>query len=258
MSDTYKLNRHCPTCGKRISDKNKSGYCNKHRDRSGSSNPFYGKNHTQETINSLKEKCKVAAKKKWGDPEYAERVKEGLKSEKNRLAHSSDEFRKTQSENAKKQMQDTSQRELRREILKHNWETGVIERHAHRGPNYSKDELHFGELLKDALTNNNYNVNKLIRNFKLERDDYPKHYWCPDFKYENYIIEFDGDYWHARGYDDNEIVHHNLTAKEIRECDKKKDAAYRSAGFSVIRVWLSDFKQDELACVNRILSIITS
>lgn len=66
MSDTYKLNRTCPTCGKRISDKNKSGYCNRHRDRTGSNNPFYGKTHSQETINSLKEKCSIASTKKWG------------------------------------------------------------------------------------------------------------------------------------------------------------------------------------------------
>lgn len=37
-----------------------------------------------------------------------------------------------------------------------------------------------------------------------------------------------------------------------------KNVAYRKAGFSVIRIWQSDFKQDELACVNHVLSIITS
>lgn len=255
MSDTYKLNRTCPTCGKRISDKNKSGYCNRHRDRTGSNNPFYGKTHSQETIDSLKEKCKIASTKKWEDPEYVEHVKEGLKSEKNRLAHISEEFRKTQSEHAKQQMKNPEQRELRSDIMKASWENNLIEWHVHRGPNYSKDEMRFGDLLREVLGDNS---SKLITKFKLERDDYPKHYWCPDFKYENFIIEFDGDYWHARDYDDNEIVHHNLTAKEIRECDKLKNAAYRRAGFSVIRVWLSDFKQDELACVNNVLSIITS
>lgn len=255
MSDTYKLNRICPTCGKRISDKNKSGYCNRHRDRTGSNNPFYGKTHSQETINSLKEKCKIVSTKKWEDPEYIEHVKEGLKSEKNKLAHTSEEFRKTQSEHAKQQMKDPEQRELRSNTMKASWENNLIEWHVHRGPNYSKDELRFGNLLREALGDNS---SRLITKFKLERDDYPKHYWCPDFKYENFIIEFDGDYWHARGYDDSEIVHHNLTAKEIRKFDEMKNAAYRRAGFSVIRIWQSDFKQDELACVNHVLSIITS
>lgn len=255
MSDTYKLNKVCPTCGKRLSDKNKSGYCNRHRDRTGQNNPFYGKTHSQDTINSLKEKCKIASTKKWEDPEYVEHVKEGLKSEKNLLAHTSEEFRKTQSDHAKQQMKNPEQRELRSNAMKASWENNLIEWHIHRGPNYSKDELRFGNLLLEALGDNS---SKLITKFKLERDDYPKHYWCPDFKYDNFIIEFDGDYWHARGYDDNEIVHHNLTAKEIRERDELKNAAYRRAGFSVIRVWLSDFKQDELACVNHVLSIITS
>lgn len=255
MSDTYKLNRTCPTCGKRISDKNKSGYCNRHRDRTGSNNPFYGKTHSQETINSLKEKCKIASKKKWEDPEYVEHVKEGLKSEKNKLAHTSEEFRKTQSKHAKQQMKNKDQRELRSIMMKERWENNLIEWHVHRGPNYSKDELRFGDLLREALGDNS---SKLITKFKLERDDYPRHYWCPDFKYENFIIEFDGDYWHANGCDDNEIVHHNITAKEIREHDEMKNAAYRRAGFSVIRIWQSDFKQDELACVNHVLSVITS
>lgn len=255
MSDTYKLNKVCPTCGKRLSDKNKSGYCNRHRDRTGANNPFYGKTHSQDTINSLKEKCKIASTKKWEDLEYVEHVKEGLKSEKNKLAHTSEEFRKTQSDHAKLQMKNPEQRKLRSNAMKASWENNLIEWHIHRGPNYSKDELRFGNLLREALGDNS---SKLITKFKLERDDYPKHYWCPDFKYENFIIEFDGDYWHARDYDDNEIVHHNLTAKEIRERDEFKNAAYHRAGFSVIRVWLSDFKQDELACVNYVLSIITS
>lgn len=255
MSHTYKLNRTCPTCGRSISDKNKSGYCNRHRDRTGPNNPFYGKTHSQETINSIKEKCKIASTKLWEDHVYVERVKEGLKSEKNKLAHTSEEFRKTQSQHAKQQMKNPEQRELRSNAMKANWENNLIEWHAHRGPNYSKDELRFGDLLREALGTN---ASKLITKFKLERDDYPKHYWCPDFKYENFIIEFDGDYWHANGYDDNEIVHHNITAKEIRERDEMKNAAYRRAGFSVIRIWQSDFKQDKSVCVNHVLSIITS
>lgn len=255
MSHTYKLNRTCPTCGRSISDKNKSGYCNRHRDRTGPNNPFYGKTHSQETINSIKEKCKIASTKLWEDHVYVEHVKEGLKSEKNKLAHTSEEFRKTQSQHAKQQMKNPEQRELRSNAMKANWENNLIEWHAHRGPNYSKDELRFGDLLREALGTN---ASKLITKFKLERDDYPKHYWCPDFKYENFIIEFDGDYWHANGYDDNEIVHHNITAKEIRERDEMKNAAYRRAGFSVIRIWQSDFKQDKSVCVNHVLSIITS
>ena len=40
MSLTYKLNRICPVCGTKISDKNKSGFCNRHRDRTGKNNSF--------------------------------------------------------------------------------------------------------------------------------------------------------------------------------------------------------------------------
>lgn len=170
MSCTYKLNKTCPICGKRLADKNKSGYCNTHRYRTGPNNPFYGKTHSQETINSLKEKCKIASTKKWEDPEYAEHVKEGLKSEKNILAHTSEEFRKTQSEHAKQQMKDPEQRKLRSNIMKASWKSGKIEFQTNAYPNYSKAEVKFGKLLKEALGGNS---DKLVRNFKLEQEDRP-------------------------------------------------------------------------------------
>jgi len=52
----YKLNKRCPTCNKLLLDKNTSGFCNKHRDRTGLNNSFYGKTHSLETISKIKEK----------------------------------------------------------------------------------------------------------------------------------------------------------------------------------------------------------
>ena len=45
MSSTFKLNRTCPTCGCKVSDKSKTGYCTHHRPRTGENNPFFGKHH---------------------------------------------------------------------------------------------------------------------------------------------------------------------------------------------------------------------
>lgn len=70
MSLTYKLNRHCKHCGKLINDKSKTGCCrlcyNKY-EMLGKNNPFYGKKHSNETIEHLKEKCKIASTEKWKD-----------------------------------------------------------------------------------------------------------------------------------------------------------------------------------------------
>lgn len=175
----------------------------------------------------------------WQDPNYAEKVKVGLKSEANLRAHTSDEFRKKQSENAKQQMKDSSQLACRSEAMKKSWETGKIEYHQVVLPNFSKIELAFGDLLCESLGDNK---SELVRHFKIERDDKPKHYYCPDYKYKNFIIEVDGDYWHARNVADDEVVHHGITAKEIRDTDAKKTQLYESKGFTVIRVWTSEFK----------------
>jgi len=42
-----KLRNQCLVCHKELGLNNKSGYCNKHRDRTGINNAFYGKKHKQ-------------------------------------------------------------------------------------------------------------------------------------------------------------------------------------------------------------------
>lgn len=253
MSKTYKMGRVCPICGIKVSDQNKSGFCNKHRDRTGINNPFFGKKHSTETLNIIKDKCKNAAEKLWQSEEYIEKVKNGLKSEKNIKAHKSDEFRKKQSENAKKQMQNNNQRKLRSNSMKHSWEIGKIVYYENAYPNVSKDELQFNILLLEKLGENS---KYLERNFKVERYDLPNHYFWPDFKYKNFIIEFDGDFWHAKDRLDEEIVHHNVSAKEIHHIDELKNETYKKAGFTVLRVWQSDFLADKEKCIQNIINII--
>ena len=234
-----RIPRYCATCGALLSKDNKSGYCAHHRDRTGPNNPFYGKTHSEKTLNQLKVSCKNAATKKWQDPEYAAKVKAGLKSEANLLAHTSDEFRKKQSENAKQQMKDASQLACRSAAMKNSWETGKLEFNQVRTPNFSKIELKFGAMLSDSLGDNK---SRLVQHYRIERDDMPKHYYYPDYKYETFIIEVDGDFWHARNVPDDEEVHHGITAKEIRAEDAKKTKLYESKGFTVLRIWANDFK----------------
>ena len=74
MSATYKLDKHCPICGKLLADKNKTGYCSIHRDRTGASNPFYGKTFSKETLDKIKEHCAESSKKLWENEEYRNKV----------------------------------------------------------------------------------------------------------------------------------------------------------------------------------------
>jgi len=66
--------KKCVTCGILLNKKNKTGYCNSHRDRTGINNPFYNKHHTKETIEILKKVCKEKSLKNWQDEEYREKV----------------------------------------------------------------------------------------------------------------------------------------------------------------------------------------
>ena len=68
--------------------------------------------------------------------------------------------------------------------------------------------------------------------------------------------EFDGDFCHAHKREDNEIVHHNVTAKEIREKDELKNKTYEKYGYKVIRIWRSDFLNNESEVIKNILKIL--
>lgn len=248
MSTSYKLNRTCPICGKRIIDSSKTGYCNIHRPRTGKNNPFYGKHHSKETIEKSKEKLSEISKKLWQDPEYRKKVIEGATGKKR-----SDSFKKTQRKNALKQMEDPKQRQLRSNIMKKSWETHKIEWHVHRIPNFSKQEIQFGSMLKEAL---GIKGNLLRDNLKLERIDLKGHYYIPDFVFNNFIIEYDGDFWHAIGREDNEIVHNNITAKEIRDNDTKKDNTYMYYGYNIIRIASSSFKKNPNLIISQVVEIL--
>ena len=64
MKQTFFLERTCSHCGKLINDNNKSGFCGKcyvKYGKSGKNNPFYGKKHTKETIENIRNKCAKAS-----------------------------------------------------------------------------------------------------------------------------------------------------------------------------------------------------
>lgn len=146
-------------------------------------------------------------------------------------------------------MKDPVQLEIRSESMKKSWKDGKIVGHPMHFPNFSKSEIEFGNLLKKAL-------GKYSRSLKngifFERLDKPNYYFKPDFVFKKCVIEFDGDFWHARNFDDNEIVHHDIMAKEIREIDKLKTKTYKKYGYKVFRVWYSDFKNNKEKTIQKL------
>jgi len=66
--------KYCKICGKELNRHNKTGYCVKHLPRNGENNPFFGKTHKKDTIESMKKKCSEASKKLWENKEYRNKV----------------------------------------------------------------------------------------------------------------------------------------------------------------------------------------
>lgn len=244
MSLTYKLNKHCPKCGCRISDKNKSGYCNLHRDRTGINNPFYGKHHTKESLDKIKDICKIRSEELWKNDDYRQRVITNMTGKTR-----SNEFKEKQRQNAIIQYQDVKQKEIRSEQMKEKWKEGKIQYSNHYSPNFSKEQISFEQDLMEALGDNAKNLETKVTL------SYKDTWIFPDLKYNNFIIEYNGDFWHAnpKKYKSDDVIHHNITASEIWEHDKLRKEKLTELGYEIIEVWSGDYKENKNKILNEIL-----
>ena len=249
MSSTFKLNRTCPTCGCKVSDKSKTGYCTHHRPRTGENNPFFGKHHnfSEEKREEIRKKISENSKRCWASEEYRKLQKEATTGLKR-----SNEFKEGQRKNAKNQMKDPKQRELRSKKMKESWETGKIvpDPVNNARPNFSKEEIKFGEQLEKVLGK------KLLRKQSIRLDD--GHWILPDFVLDDFIIEYNGSFWHAdpRMYKAEDVIHHNYTARQIWERDEYKREAYKSKGYKLIEVWSEDYHNNPEEVISQVVKKI--
>jgi len=253
MSLKYTLNKHCKHCGKLISDSNKTGYCKScyHKyGMFGENNPFFGKSHKKETIEHMKEKCKIASENLWKNEDYRRRNIEACTGLKR-----SEEFKELQRKNAFKQYLDPKQHEIRSIRMKQSWEDGSIIYSPKVNTNSSKQEKIFFEELKQYINVEQKQVIKYI-NPKTKR----KKHLFPDglIKDLNIIIEFQGSFWHAdkRFYKEDQIIHHGITSKEIWENDFKKTQIYKDLGYKVIEIWSYDYLHNKDQCIKKVLEQI--
>ncbi len=231
-----KLNKHCKKCNKPIHDKNKSGYCNIHRDRTGKNNPFYGKSHTIETVNKLKIKCSIASRKKWEDDEYRKKVIDGISKPRR------EGFKKEQSERITQWYIDNpNQREIRSKIMKKSWENGIIISN-NFSCNKSKKEKELFLKISDIFK-------EVLPTYTIKYEGSEGHKWIfPDIfmPSNNLVIEYYGNFWHAnpKYYKAKDILHHNVTAEEIWKKDEKRIGILESLGYNIMIIWEDDFKED--------------
>ena len=226
------IKKYCKKCGKLLYKYNKSGFCNKHRDRTGKNNPFYGKKHSKETILKSKPKQSIASKKLWTDPVYRDKVIKGISKPRR------EGFKIEQSERVTQWYIDNpEQRIIRSERMKESWRTGVIvpnNCNFNRSRKENKLFLKIKELFMD--TNDKHTIR--VNGRWLLPDIY-----IPEI---NLIVEFKGNYWHAnpKYYDADDIVHHNISAKEIWELDEKREQLIQELGYDLLIVWEDEYEDE--------------
>lgn len=237
------LSRKCKTCQRPITDWNKSGFCNKHRDRHGANNAFYGKHHKQETVEKIKSKTSIKSKELWQNPEYAKKVIKGVSKPRR------EGFKKEQSERTKQWYIDNpEQRELRSVAMKYSWEEGKILNNSKgkRNSNASKLEIDFAEELKKITV------------CETKVTIHIGHKWfLPDVfvKRDGVVIEFLGNFYHCNpkfykaNYFNKKLKKY---ATEIWEADEKRQRKLEEEGFKVIVIWEEDYKKNKKAVLDYI------
>jgi G:T-mismatch repair DNA endonuclease (very short patch repair protein) len=233
-NEKFGLIKKCKVCQKNLLKKNKTGFCNAHRDRRGKNNSFYGKKHKKETIDNAKIKCRRASKKNWKNKEYKEKVIKGVSKPRR------EGFGKEQSIALIKMYKEhPEQKQFRKIAMKKSWEEGKIVANG-----YSCNKSKMQEFLFEDICNL---CEDKISNTTIRLED--GHYLFPDIFIEKIglIIEFYGDYWHAnpKFYKAEDIVHHGLKAKDIWKKDKERIQKFNNTigdvSYKVIVVWQDEY-----------------
>ena len=226
----------CKKCGKELSKRGKlTGFCNICRDRTGENNSFFGRVHSKETVNKIKEKGKTASIQLWKNQIYRKKVIENATGLKRTSS-----FKKTQKENANKQFEDPEQRKIRSEMMKKRWRDGLIKK-----VNESGIERDF------------FNEIKKISPYYVEKTslDLGGRTIIPDMIIGgNIVIEFNGDFWHGnpRIYDENDMLSDGISAKEKWEQDKERTKILEDNGFRVHVIWEMDYKKNKQEVIKKI------
>lgn len=80
-----------------------------------------------------------------------------------------------------------------------------------------------------------------------------------DFKYQNKIIEYNGDFWHINPLIYNEDYVNprtKMAAKDKWAWDANKNQTAINAGYEVLVVWESEFKQNKNAIIDKCLDFL--
>ena len=212
----YGLERRCSKCGASLSKGCKKGdVCKKCYDWTGKSNPFFGKKHSTETVEKIRDKTSIVSLENWKNEDYRRRVILGT-SKPRRSG-----FGKEQSKRVLKWYQENpEQKHLRSERMARTWSEGKIEPSIH-SVSESKKEIEMREEIAYALPDSVVEKKTIRIDGKWYRPDVLIDGWV--------VVEFYGNYWHANPsmYGVDDVVHHGMTAGEIWEIDRRRISELR-------------------------------
>jgi hypothetical protein len=79
-----------------------------------------------------------------------------------------------------------------------------------------------------------------------------------DIKHDDFVIEFNGDYWHCNPklYESTAIIKGGRTAQDIWIRDEKKIQTARNSGLRVLVVWESEFVNNRHTTIERVIKWI--
>ncbi len=235
----------CKVCGKEICCLNKSKCCTHCRDRTGTNNPFYNKNHSENTIKILKEKNRKNTKKLWLDENYRNKVIKRMSKPR------SEKFKKEQSERITKwYTRNPDQRLIRSKNMKDSWKNGKIVSN-----NFSCNKSNLEKKLYKILLE----IDKdLISEHTLYTTD--NKYFFPDIinLEKKIIIEFFGDYWHCnpKKYNKHDEIHIGLSAEKVWDNDKQRILSLEKMGYTVYIIWEEDFKNNKTKVLNSMRKVL--
>lgn len=201
----------------------------------GANNPVYGKKMPLD----VRKRVSEASKKHWEDQAYRDKVVMNATGLIRTAA-----FRDAQSVRTKQSYRTVpGLRQQRSKEMKKSWDEGRIIpnlQHYQGGP--SKMEQEFLDEL-EATLNITVERQKMIKNkFYDEENPLARKWFIVDGFYENCIIEFFGDYYHANKWatQDEQKVY-GISPEEIRERDDLRIGAMEKMGYTVLVVWENQY-----------------
>jgi G:T-mismatch repair DNA endonuclease (very short patch repair protein) len=230
--------KKCKICKKILTTKNKSGFCNKHRDRTGKNNPFYGKKHSKETVEKIKAKTKIKSINLWKNEEYRDKVIKAVSKPRK------ESFKQEQSTRIKQWYMDNPQQKIiRSQAMKKSWEDNKIVKSPIFHMNISKLQKEITQELRNILSTDEIKTKTTIR--------IGDKWFFPDIMYNSIIIEVYGNYWHANPniYKENDLIKHEY-AKDIWTRNKNRIIELEDNGYKVLVIWEQDWKDNKQAVLS--------